>query len=385
MDELQSGGNLPAAPDAILDLALERVQANLNQPCLDLPALVENVAYVVRNIKNRAGARLLLACSLAKIHRPQVDIRKPYTEIEGDDTYSGRHYDEAFVTAFILKHELPCNPTTAFLTPALRNRNTTLATGIDLVGRPARLYQIVLELLHVVYDEQISADDLLAETIRWLVIVRDEQRQRIKTLLDNLSTTRDDMPLSAEAVVSIIEQHLRQSGASRLPVLVVAAAYRCAGHLDGRLLRPLESHTSADYQTRALGDLEIMLVNSEQVMTSYEMKTRPVTLDDINQALQKIRHRGQQVSHYVFITTEPIDTHVSAYAASLYEQTQGIEVVILDCISFLRHFLHWFHNLRVEFLEHYQTLVLQEPLSAVNQPLKEVLLALRQAAEARES
>lgn len=69
------------------------------------------------------------------------------------------------------------------------------------------------------------------------------------------------------------------------------------------------------------------------------------------------------------------------YATNIYEITGGIEIVILDCLSFLRHFLHLFHRLRMQFLEAYQTLVLAEPESAVSQPLKEAFLALRQAAE----
>jgi DNA adenine methylase len=82
-----------------------------------------------------------------------------------------------------------------------------------------------------------------------------------------------------------------------------------------------------------------------------------------------------------FITTGRIDIDVAQYAASLYRKTGGIEFVILDCIGFLRHFLHLFHRLRQDFLENYQNLVLAEPDSAVNQPLKEAFLALRRAAE----
>ncbi len=55
---------------------------------------------------------------------------------------------------------------------------------------------------------------------------------------------------------------------------------------------------------------------------------------------------------------------------------------VLDCIGFLRHFLHFFHRSRIVFLNAYQELVLSEPDSAVSQPLKEVFLALRRAAEA---
>jgi len=65
----------------------------------------------------------------------------------------------------------------------------------------------------------------------------------------------------------------------------------------------------------------------------------------------------------------------------MYDHSGGIEIVVLDCISFVRHFLHLFHRWRSQFLEAYQQLVLAEPDSAVSQPLKEAFLALRQAAE----
>ena len=58
--------------------------------------------------------------------------------------------------------------------------------------------------------------------------------------------------------------------------------------------------------------------------------------------------------------------------------------MILDCVAFLRHFLHLFHRIRMDFLNRYQELVLNEPESGVNQALKEAFLALRKAAEAME-
>lgn len=68
----------------------------------------------------------------------------------------------------------------------------------------------------------------------------------------------------------------------------------------------------------------------------------------------------------------------------MYEKT-GVEMVVLDCIGFLRHFLHLFYRLRMRFLEAYQELLLAELESAVSQPLKEAFLALRQAAETQEN
>ena len=68
--------------------------------------------------------------------------------------------------------------------------------------------------------------------------------------------------------------------------------------------------------------------------------------------------------------TDVIDREVKEYAASLYGQTGGVEVVVLDCLAFMRYFLHLFHRSRLPFVEAYQALVLAEPESAVGQPLK---------------
>ncbi len=197
----------------------------------------------------------------------------------------------------------------------------------------------------------------------------------------NKTTKQASVPLSVQNIVDLLQQHLNCKGASRLPVLIVAAAYTAAEKNLGERAKPLQAHTAADIATGATGDVEITLVNDDKLVTSYEMKMRRVTREDIDHALHKINDCGQRVDNYIFITTDTIEPDISEYAASLYEQTGGIEFVVLDCIGFLRHFLHLFHRLREDFLDWYQEFVLQEPESAVRLELKEAFLALRQAAE----
>ena len=103
-------------PQDILALTYERAIAHLGIPLIDDPDIIARIDMVCRDASNRAGARLLLATALAKVHNSAIDIRKPYTEIPEEGKYSGRTYDEQFITAFINTHNLPCNPTTAFLT-----------------------------------------------------------------------------------------------------------------------------------------------------------------------------------------------------------------------------------------------------------------------------
>ena len=367
-----------ASPADILRATFERVSRNIDVPFVTNSDIATRIEDVARSVVNRACVRVLLACSLAKIHNPLLDIRKPYTEIGAPDAYAGRTYDERYVGAFIIEHKLPCNSTTAWLTPAFRNRNIILTPDTNLVGRPPHIYKATLQLLTDVYEGRIIAEDLLAETLRRLIIIRDEQNLRLNTWLATLQATAETMPLSSEDILTLVEQHLKSPNSSRLPVLVVAAAYETVKDLLGERALPLEGHNSADKQTQSLGDIQITLVDDDNILTVYEMKAKKVTQNDIDIALQKV---NRKIDNYIIITTEAIDEQVKIYAASLYAKTGGVEFAILDCIAFIRHFLHLFHPTRINYLEAYQRLLLEEPESAVRQSLKESFLALRLAAE----
>jgi DNA adenine methylase len=288
-----------------------------------------------------------------------------------------------YITAFVRKHRLPCNPTTAFLTPVLRNINRPLTTKTKLVGRPKELYTRTLEVLDAVATGTETAEPVLTDLLRHLIRMRDERLARMVTLQAGLRAAGpDDLPLSTEAIVELIRQHLACKNTSRLAVLIVAAAYQTVGDRMGEQVKPLHSHNAADEQTGAAGDVEITLVNEELVRTVYEMKQKPVTIDDLDRAVEKSSALQHRIDNYIFVSSEPAKASVVVYSAELYESTGGTEFAILDCLGFLRHFLHLFHRSRMAFLDAYQELVLAEPDSAVSLPLKEVFLTLRLQTEA---
>ncbi len=275
MGKLRPGrGDVAGSADTIaghLDSAYQRAIGDLDSPQVADDLIRGRVEFVCSS-PNRACIRLLLACLLAKESNPRLDIRKPYTAIGGGDAYSGRNYDEQYITAFVSKYRLPCNATTAFLTPALRNINTMLTPDQKIEGNPPVLYTRAFELLDDVQHQRVAAADLLAELVRQLLVLRDRREKRIQELLDELQGGTDRIPLSSENIVTLIQQHLASPRASRLPVLVVAAAYTAASAKLGERALSLQSHNAADRQTRSLGDVEIALVGDDDVLTSYEMK-----------------------------------------------------------------------------------------------------------------
>src|SRR5436305_2168847 len=112
-------GASTGSPARFLDLAYRRASKSIDKPLVHGRHAVSDIEFVCR-CSNQAGTRFLMACLVAKLSDPTLDIRKPYTEIGGPGIYSGRHYDEAYVAPFAFKHGLPVNPTTSFLTPAFR-------------------------------------------------------------------------------------------------------------------------------------------------------------------------------------------------------------------------------------------------------------------------
>jgi hypothetical protein len=368
------------SPNEILESLLADVQPDLTISRIADDTVRVRVECVSRSIGSRTSVRLLLVCMLAKAHRPEVDPRKPFTQIGDIDSFSGRTYDEQFLTPFIHRHRLAYSTTPTFLTPALRGIDHPLLASQDLVGRPRWLSRNVLLLLDDVFAGRASAEQVAAEAIRFLLQMRDEGDTRRAMLLDGLRGNADATPLAAEEIVTLISQHRACRNSRRLRVLILEAAYQAVEGNRGECAQSMKAYGLAD----TLRGIEVCLVNGEGIRTVYEMKMKRVTRNDIDDALTKVARSDPRIDNYLFVTTDLIDDDVREYAAGLYEQTAGTEIAILDCLGFLRHFLHLFHRSRADFLNAYQSLVLNEPDSAVSAALKEAFLALRQAAESGE-
>ncbi len=154
----------------LLEAAVQRATAHLRESFVGDSTLRQKLEYVIGCPSNRAGARFLMASTLAKLDDSKLDIRKPFIEVytgaAKKGAYSGRGYDEQHVIDLIQKHRLPCSPTTAFLTPGFRTKNVVLTKDQKLRGRPAEMYEYILEILDAIHRGKLAAHDVLAESIR---------------------------------------------------------------------------------------------------------------------------------------------------------------------------------------------------------------------------
>jgi hypothetical protein len=210
--------------------------------------IADRIEFVATCLANRAGVRLIMSCMLAKIDNPAVDPREPVKKIGSETCFSGRKYDERYLTDFITKNRLRCNNTTAFLTPAFRNFTKPFLLGSVPAGRPPELYTDVFKLLDDVAMDRATARNVFIDTLRHLIAMRNEQVQRMKSLLGSLNRA-NGMPVSpSEEIVNLLDQHLSCKNSARLPVLRIAAAYDAVSKLIGEKTLPLKSHNSADVQ-----------------------------------------------------------------------------------------------------------------------------------------
>lgn len=360
----------------ILENTYHAVSKNLEISTVN-PALSQTIESICRCNKNKAPIRFLLSGLLSKITDPDICLFKPYSAM-GEHSYTGRSNDEDIVQPFIHKYSLPCNPTTAYLTPAFRAIDKPLTKDFFSNCRPKEVYYEMMDVLEYVEKNPREASAVLSEIIRFLIIIKTENEQRISQLLKEVTNNRSD--LSSEDITALLLQHLKCNGSSRLPVLIIAAAYHAVQDVIHEHCKPLKFHNAADSQTGAIGDVEIVLSNTNHTVTCYEMKKKKISSDDINVCIEKILSSKHLIDNYIIITTEAIDADVAAFAKTFYAEI-GVEIAVLDCIGFINHFLHFFHRYRTSFLNNYQTLLLAEPESAVSQPLKESFLNLRRVAE----
>jgi len=137
-------------------------------------------------------------------------------------------------------------------------------------------------------------------------------------------------------------------GASRLPVLALFAIYTELiselSRYNSKILKPLESHSAADTQTGAIGDIEV--INSDAtVFEAVEVKHGlPITKAMVETAKQKIR--GSQVDRYYILTTH--NSHEPG--ADVQEEVEavkrllGCQLIVNGVIPTIKYYLRLLSN-----------------------------------------
>lgn len=295
--------------------------------------LKNDIEFLVSRSENNKGIITVLVTLLShKLINPSQDIR--YHQAQLENGFSGRSIDKSEVTPFMKSVNFPAMAESGWLTRSLEQPHPY---DLNYPGKisPADLKKAFLKIIDEVQVKNFNAEICLKYIFALLIKRRDE-------LKIDLAKPHG---LSISSIINLLRKHFTAhyscSGASRLPTLAVYAAYQCMMNqmtrYEGKILCPLESHTSADAQSGRIGDIDInnadgtafegveikheITINRQLILDAYEkfkiyntdryylLTTAEKNVDDmqiIEQELQRIRkiHGCQVIVNGVYTTLQ---------------------------------------------------------------------------------
>ncbi len=269
--------------------------------------------------------------------------------------YSGRSFDSRFITPFLRKHEFPSMSESGWLTRSLEQ---PYPYTLDYKGKisPKELAEAFLLTLDELEVRQASPNAMLRYIFKQLLTQR--EKKTIKLVRPREITIAN--------AINILEKHFSYkykegSGASRLPVLAIHAVYQClieeVKRFNSCKLAKLESHTSSDLQSGAVGDIEIFDANGD-ILEGVEVKwNRPITKDVVQLAFDKFRVTKIQ-RYYILSNIKPdgLETETINDIVQKIKISHGCQVIVNGIIDTLKYYLRLLNDTS-NFVELYVSLV----------------------------
>jgi len=341
----------------VLNDALSKVQELLSNGGDDSPfadsAFCGYVKTIVGNSESSKGLLAVVVTLLThKVVCPQQDIRRHQASMPNG--FSGRTIDTKFVTPFLQHHDFPAMAQSGWLTRSLEQPHPY---DLSYPGRitPNELKNAFLKLLDAIELGKVDAYSVLVTLIRELVLQRDAC---------NVEIAKPHV-LSIANIIKILELHFTArytgSGASRLPVLAIYAAYQCmmeqVARYAGKRLLNLESHNSADRRSGRIGDIDVVGEKGdafEGVEVKHGIK---ITSQLIHESYEKFK--TTMVDRYYLLSTANMDSadwNAVNVEIEQIAKIHGCQVVVNGVYSTLKYYLRLLTN-TAEFVDRYVELM----------------------------
>lgn len=294
---------------------------------------------------------VIITSAVYKILHPAQDIRNHQTSIP--EGYSGRTFDSRFITPFLKSVQFPAMAESGWLTRSLEQKVPYDANYSGAIT-PKSLKPAFLQTIAFIQNGH-DIDQVLSFLFQGLIIKRNAQQIDLAKPLN--------LPISR--IIDILSKHFdtkySAEGASRLPVLALYAAYQClmneTKRFEGKMLLPIESHTSADTRSGRIGDIDI-LDEKERAFEAVEVKHGiPITAQLIKDAFEKFK--TTQVNRYYLLSTANIN---QAQAAEIEQEIDriknihGCHVIANGLTNSLMYYFRLLSNTS-EFIENYVNLL----------------------------
>lgn len=293
-------------PEQIIESAYQQAQENSSKSFLSKlkNEHIEDLKTIVDNANaQKAVLGVTLTSLVYKVYKPEQDIRIHQEGMEGG--YSGRTFDTKYVTPF-LKQKFPryAMAESAWLTRSLEQPHPY---SFEYPGkiRNQELKHAFLRTLDRVQSDSNLAHKFLVALMGLML----EATTKGGDLLNEVAVTNS---VTIPKIVEAFNLHIHHkygkgnTGTARLPVLTVYSVYELlmcdVKRYEGKVLAPLEAHTSPDSRSKLPGDINV-LNHDGTCFESVEIKhDKPIDSGMVDDVYRKIR--GSQINRYYILTTK---------------------------------------------------------------------------------
>ncbi len=349
---------MPQTPDNILEAAFNKAASQpIGALLSSLPDdCVQELKTIVENAETqKAVLGVTLTSIVYKVYRPSQDIR--YHQDGMENGYSGRTFDTKYVTPF-LKSKFPhfAMAESAWLTRSLEQPHPF---DFDFPGkiRNAVLKSAFLKTLNRLQANRKLATRMLAAFMGLML----QASAQDNALFVNVQVASG---LSIAQIIDAVSQHIHYDygsgvvGTARIPVLVIYSVYSLLlkegfPRYSGKILAPLESHTSPDARSRSLGDIEFKNTDGSYLEAVEIKHNKPITADMIGIAYRKIKNINID-RYYILTTYEPNfdDYDAIMREIKIYSKVHSCQIIINGVIPSLKYYMRLMNNPQ-DFVDEY--------------------------------
>lgn len=343
-------------PTELLEKAYAEAMNKLGSGDMIISDLNNDISNPLQEILERSeSAKAVLTVVLTslvyKIQNPQQDIRNHQTSIEKG--YSGRTFDFKYITPFLKSVRFPAMKESGWLTRSLEQK-VPYDTNYSGAITPASLKTSFLQTIDFIQKGD-RLEEVLSFIFQGLIIQRNSYQIDLAKPLN--------LPIGT--IVDLLSKHFNAKysaeGASRLPVIALYATYQClvneAKRFEGKTLLPLESHTSADYRSGRIGDIDVV-DEKQRAFEAVEVKHGiAITARLIRDAFEKFK--TTQVNRYYLLSTSNIDKAQKDEIDQEIERIKnihGCHVIANGLTQSLKYYLRLLSDTS-EFIENYVNLI----------------------------
>lgn len=303
----------------------------------------ESLDTILEYCEQRKAVLTVLITSLChKIIDPKRDIRLHQSNLKKG--YSGRTLDTRVITPFMKEKRFPAMVESGWLTRSFEQNSP-----YDLKYRgkitPPKLKQAFLVAVDYIEKHHASAENYLIYLFQNLILIRENNTVEITRI-------EDKSQFSIKQIIQMLEEHFDKSsivGTARLPVLAIYSVYECmileVKRFEGKKLLPLGSHTSADYRSGDIGDVEV--VDEEEIpFEGVEIKYgKPITAQMVTDAYEKFKK--YPTNRYYLLSTVLSDEEEMKKITMEIErisEEHGCQVIVNGIFDTLKYYLRLLEN-----------------------------------------